>query len=248
MKFIKGLLLTLLLSISNLHAQNEPLTIGTTNFNPPFVMRTANNELFGFDIDMMAELCKSMKRKCIYQILRFEELLPAVVDKKIDLALGSITITAERSNIVAFSLPYLLSYSRFLTLSSTAANRTFSLDMLNNKRFGIVAKTVFSDQIKDIGISNPTIIEFDKYEQMLEALRDNTIDFILMDSPSAIYWAANSGGAFSTFGNAFMYGYGFGMAVNQQNKALLGELNKAVLKYQNSDGYKRIYHKYIYDF
>ncbi|KTD74754.1 transporter substrate-binding domain-containing protein [Legionella waltersii] len=248
MRFIKGLLLTLLISISTLYAQNEPLTIGTTNFNPPFVMRTANNELFGFDIDMMINVCKIMNRKCNFEILRFEELLPAVASKRIDMAVGSITITAERANIVAFSLPYLLSYSRFLTLQSTADKTPFSLEALNNKRFGIASKTVFSAQIKDMGIANPTIVEFDKYESMLEALRDNSIDFILMDSPSAVYWAANSGNSFKTYGNAFMYGYGFGVAVNRENTALLSQLNQALLKFQNSDSYKQAYQKYLSSF
>jgi polar amino acid transport system substrate-binding protein len=248
MKLIKGLLLTFLISISTLYAQSEPLTIGTTNFNPPFVMRTANNELFGFDIDMMIQICKIMDRKCNFEILRFEELLPAVASRRIDMAVGSITITAERSNIVAFSLPYLLSYSRFLTLHSTADKTPFGLETLNNKRFGIASKTVFSAQIKDMGIANPTIVEFDKYEGMLEALRDNSIDFILMDSPSAVYWAANSGNSFKTFGNAFMYGYGFGIAVNRENSALLSQLNQALLKYQNSDTYKQAYQKYLSSF
>ena len=88
----------------------------------------------------------------------------------------------------------------------------------------------------------------DKYETMLEALRDNSIDYILMDSPSAVYWAANSGGAFSTFGNSLMYGYGFGIAVNKQNSVLLGQLNQALLSYQNSDSFKKGYQKYLASF
>ncbi|KGP62693.1 arginine ABC transporter substrate-binding protein [Legionella norrlandica] len=245
MKFIKALLFSFIFFIPSLHAQEIPLIVGIGGFYPPFVMRGANNELFGFDIDMMTELCKIMQRTCRFEILRFQQLIPAVVDKQIDLAVSAMAITSERSRLVNFSIPYLLSYSRFLAYHDASVHQPFSLQLLKGKRVGVEANTVFSQQIRDMGIIDPVIVEFSRTEQMLEALREKEVDFILMDNPSVLYWEANSSGALQAIGPPFLYGYGLGIAVNKENPQLLEAVNRALLQYQSSDLYRKNYNKYL---
>src|SRR5580704_8359149 len=118
MNFICNLLIIFLFTISTTYAENKPLNIAIERFIPPYVMQGANNHSYGFDIEMMHSLCKIMKRSCQFQAMEFDALIPAVVDKKADLAVSFITITSERAKLVNFSTPYLLSYSRFLTKHS----------------------------------------------------------------------------------------------------------------------------------
>ncbi|WP_040916294.1 transporter substrate-binding domain-containing protein, partial [Legionella tunisiensis] len=64
MKII-GLVLSLIIGITSpLHAQGEPLRIAVDTFAPPFVMESAHNQLYGFDIAMMQSLCRIMQRTC----------------------------------------------------------------------------------------------------------------------------------------------------------------------------------------
>ena len=117
MNFIRCLLLTFICIIPTLHAENNPLKIGIDGFLPPFAMQGKNNENYGFDVEMMNSLCKIMKRDCEFHTMKFAQLLPAVENGQVDVALSYITITPERSKRVNFSTPYLLSYSRFLAKS-----------------------------------------------------------------------------------------------------------------------------------
>jgi polar amino acid transport system substrate-binding protein len=242
------LLLTFIFLLNPLFAAGEPLNVGVDSYTPPFVMEGDAKKLYGFDIDMMSALCKSIQRTCNYVPMRFEDLLNAVATQKVDVAVSSITITAERSKNVNFSDPYLLSFSRFLTNHTDESNQPLSLELLKNKKIGVVAGTVFKDQIKDMGIINPTVVEYRNTEVMLEALRNDTLDYVLFDNPTALYWAANSSGAFAVIGKPYLYGYGLGIAVDPNEENLLENINQALLKFQQSNEYKMSYSTYIQNF
>ena len=221
--------------------------VGIESFLPPFVMQGAKKEIYGFDIDMMNSLCDMIQRTCRYEVMRFDQLLDAVADRRIEAAVSAITITLDRAKKVSFSLPYMLSYSQFLQRSKPG-NTPFSLETLNGKRIGIEAGSVFSDQIISMGVKNTEIKQYGKIDELLNALSEDQVDYILLDSPTATYWAANSSGAFMTIGESYSYGNGLGIAVNKNNTLLLDALNDAILKYQNSDAYKSNYNRYLSHF
>lgn len=243
MNHFRRLLITFFFLIPTLYAQNEPLNVGITSFDPPFIMHGAHNEVYGFDIDMMNSICKILQRTCQFRVMRFDELLTAVANNTVEVAVSAITITPERAKIVNFSLPYLLSYSRFL--AKAPVTQAFSLELLNNKTIGIEAGTVFADQINTMGIKDPIIREYSRSEEMLEDLSAGKLDFVLLDNPTTLYWEANSAGAFVKVGPAYMYGFGLGIATNPN---LLTELNKAVLQYQSSEDFKLNFSRYLNQF
>lgn len=246
MNFFRCFIFVFYFISTGLYANSEPLTIGVTRFFPPFVMQGANEASYGFDIDMMSSLCKLMNRKCQFRIMNFDNLIPAVMAHKVDLAISIITITPERSQLVNFSIPYLLSYSRFLTKNPDSALKgPFSLSALDNKKIGVVTGSIFPPQIKEMNIKDPTIKEYDTVELLLDALITSEIDYILIDNPTALYWEANSSGALKTEGPTYLYGYGVGIAVNKDNKNLLNSINNALRQYQSSVEFKQNYNKYI---
>lgn len=247
MKIIRNIIIVFISLIVPLHAAGEPLVVGIQSFTPPFVMQGAKNEIYGFDVDMMNSLCKILDRSCQFRIMKFEELIPAVENNTIDAAVSSITITSKRAKIVSFSSPYLMSYSRFLATHSTES-KPFSIESLTSKTVGVESGTIFSDQINDMKIKNVTIKEYPRIEEQLEALNSGKVDYILVDNPTALYWEANSSGAFSVVGKPYMYGYGLGIVMNINNKELVQNINKAILQYQDSDDFKTNYNRYLYQF
>jgi polar amino acid transport system substrate-binding protein len=153
---IRTILIICLCFTSGAYAQKVPLHVAIATFEPPFVIQGTHKEIYGFDADLMSSLCQMLNRTCQFHIMRFEQLLDAVAKQKMDVAIGSITITPERSKIVNFSLPYLVSSSRFVE-KQIVSNQIFSLDKLNNKKIGIGTATVFGDQLITMGVKNPII-------------------------------------------------------------------------------------------
>ncbi|STY28444.1 arginine ABC transporter substrate-binding protein [Legionella wadsworthii] len=244
---IRLILIALTCFTSSLFAEGEPLNVGIESFDPPFVMQGAHHQAYGFDVDMMNSLCRIMNRTCSFHVMRFEQLIDAVINKKIDVAVSSITITSERAKLVNFSLPYLLSYSRFLE-SKSIAQEAFSLDLLNSKKIGLETGTVFFEQLKQMGVKNPNIKEYKGIEEQLSALSRGDVDIILLDNATAIYWASNSSESFRLIGPPYMYGNGYGIIVNPDDPQLLARINDALVQFQNSESYKQNYNKYLLEF
>lgn len=244
---ITALVLTLLFAFnSNLDAEGPPLLIGVESFEPPFVMETTNNQFYGFDISMMEYICQQINRTCQYQIMPFDQLINAVANRQVEVAVSSITITPQRATQVSFSLPYLVSEASFLG-TAQMANYPFNLALLQGRKIGVVSGTVFPDLITSMGIIDPQVVTYATLDDSIEALYNGEIDLALMDAPTAFYWQSQASGL-RMLGQPFAYGYGLGIAVNQNNQTLLQQINQVLLQYQNSDAFKLAYQKYIAHF
>lgn len=223
------------------------LRIATDKFSPPYVMRGANNQLFGFDIDMMENICQILKRKCVYYPMRFDKIFTQIQENKADVGIGSITITLERTKQVAFSIPYLLSYAQYIALKEKNAP-TFSTKMLHHKKVGVEAGSIFKEAIDELGYADVQVVELRNYAKIMSAIQEKSIDFALIDASTAQYWQTQSQDLITAQGKPFLFGYGFGIAVNINNQALLEDINAALLEYQNNGGFQKAYNQYIAQF
>ncbi|MCW8485108.1 transporter substrate-binding domain-containing protein [Fluoribacter dumoffii] len=140
--FMRLFFVLLMLLTAELRAQS--LTIGIVAYDPPFSMSADQNHFFGFDIELMTELCKQIKAQCQFKPMLFNTLFTDLNAGKIDLAIAAITITKERQQAFLFSLPYLASEARFVT---TKNNSIKALKNLNNKTIGIIKGSLFKQLI-----------------------------------------------------------------------------------------------------
>ncbi|CAM3131090.1 transporter substrate-binding domain-containing protein [Legionella anisa] len=227
------------------HADSlRPLIIATEIFNPPFIMQGANKQLFGFDIEMMEDICQMIHRECQYRPGFFENTIISSIEKnEADIGVASITITLERSEHVNFSFPYLPSDAQYLALKKWTAV-PFSQDAFNGKKIGIQVGTIFEKVIKDSGFPDVEIVNYNSTPQLIKALGDENVDFILQDALSAQYWASQMP-IFTTFGKPFGFGYGLGIAVNKRESELLQQINDALLEFQKNGQFKQTYDRYI---
>lgn len=225
-----------------IYAVAPPLVVAVDNFSPPFVMRGANNQFYGFDIAMVGAVCRDMQRTCVYQPMSFDNLLNAVISKKADLAVGAIIITTERAALVNFSMPYLVSKFMFI---GNHKNDSFALSVLDNQNIGAQLGTVYPQVLNSLGVVNPNIKLYNQPEAMVAALQSGEINYALMDASAAMYWQSQSSDTLALLGTPMAYGFGFGIAVNKERVPLLDSVNKALLFYQNSPQFNKDYNDYL---
>jgi len=239
----------ILFSLLSIHcyAQDEPLRVGVANYSPPFVMRSARNGFFGFDISMMNYVCKSIHRTCQYSSMSFDDLIPGVQAQKVNVAVSAITITLERLNLVNFSIPYLPGHSRFLG-SVALSKQPFQVALLENKKVGVEKGTIFAVQIKQLGLKGIEIVEYRNENDQIAALSKQDIDFALMDSLGAVYWQNQSGNTLAVAGEPIPFGLGYGIAIAQNNVELTRSINQALTDYLKSPQYRQDYQTYIAGF
>lgn len=229
-------------------AEGPPLKIATDNFSPPFTMRGANEQMFGFDVTMMQNLCQLMNRTCTFIPMPFSDVLKQVESSEVDLGIGSITITLERAQKVTFSIPYLLSYAQYIALKKNHPNPKFSVNELHKQRIGVEFGGIFRKAIDQLNFSDVTLITYQHPNDLLDALTKNEIQFALVDASAAFYWQNQTNQQIIRLGKPFLFGYGFGIAVNPNDSALLQNINTAILEYQNNGQFQKAYNEYIAEF
>lgn len=228
-----------------INAALDPLRVAVSQFLPPFVIQGANHELSGYDITLMNYICKTLNRKCTYKPMANNDILMSVANNTVDVGIGALTITLERYKLVNFSIPYLLSESRFITNKKLAAV-PFSLPILSNKTIGVEEGTLFGRQLLQmLQIKNPNIVLFHDVTQIISALNDGSIDAALVDNSTALYWQNHSSGALYAVGKPYLFGFGLGIAVNQNNTVLTQAINLVILQYQQTNEFKQMYNMYF---
>lgn len=70
--FLRLLFVFLIVLTAELKAQS--LAIGIVAYDPPFSMNADKNHFFGFDIELITELCKQIKAQCQFKTMLFNEL------------------------------------------------------------------------------------------------------------------------------------------------------------------------------
>lgn len=247
--YIRVVILTMLFLLNfpvQAQMQPPPLRVALVSFEPPFVMQASANHFFGFDVDLMEAVCKRLGRDCRYRVMRFDDLLLAVNNNQVDVAVSGITVTLERHRLVDFSRPYLMSSSRFL-MRANAKKGAFDFSELNNKTIGVEKGTIFEKQLRAMGLKDSKLITYEHASALVDALGEGAVDYILVDSPSAEFWREQSSGKLITRGQPISYGLGYAIAVGLDNKELLSAINKALLDYQQSKAYQLSFKKYISD-
>lgn len=104
---LAALLATTLLAATQLaHADARALRIGTDGSYPPYGSTTAAGKLVGFEIDLVNDLCKRMKRQCEFVVVDWNGMIPKLQEGTVDVIMSGLSIKEERRKAIDFSLPY----------------------------------------------------------------------------------------------------------------------------------------------
>ncbi|WP_165481191.1 transporter substrate-binding domain-containing protein [Legionella impletisoli] len=240
MNYLLSACLLLCLSIS---CYGKPLLIGTSQLNPPFeMMATKPDHFYGFDIDMMLEICRRMNQECVFKTVMFNEIFPEIDQGTLDLAIWSIIITSEREKNYSFSMPYLQSEVRFITLKDSPIDTP---NDIAGKTVGIRFGSPFGDVAKDIYQNDIIIKQYPLVSDLIEGLNQKEIDAAILDNEAAEYWAANNDELYKLIGSKLPVGKGYGILAKLGQNELISEINKALLSMEEDGKYLEIYNRYF---
>lgn len=99
-----ALLMSLTLPI-NAQTQNAPMRVGITPV-PPFVMTSEEGDWEGISIDLWRTIADELDQEYEFVELSFEQLLESVESGSVDVAVGALTMTADREARFDFAHPF----------------------------------------------------------------------------------------------------------------------------------------------
>lgn len=162
--------------------ENDIIKVGTESTYPPYEFRDENNDLKGFDIELMEAIADKMGKKLEWVDMPFDSLIPALLSKKIDIVAAGMSATSERAKKVSFSTPYEISFSTFIVKAGN--NSIKALEDLKGKVVTAQLGTVQDSYAKSI--EGVTVKPFQKFDDCVREVSLGRADATLMDKPVAL--------------------------------------------------------------
>ena len=199
------------------------LIVGTCTPYEPMEYIDENGDIVGFDIDVAREIAKALGVKLEIEDMAFDDLLDAVEDGSVDIAIAAITITLERSEQVLFSNAY-LNAGQVIIVNETNKDINSEED-LENKIVGVQDGT--TSEKEALKYTNSSLVKsYNNYTGALEAILAGEIDAIVIDYPAGVGLIKDTLGL-EIVGDPFTNEL-YGIAMKKGKSALKTEIDKVI--------------------
>jgi len=244
---ILGLLLPLLLILLQpASAADKALRIGTAANYPPLAFM-ADGAFQGVEADLAKAVGERLRVETRIVELPWEELIAALTDKRIDVIMAGMSVTAERSRQVLFTTPY-LQVGQMALVRDDQLIRWSRPAALYDKglRAGVIGGTTGEAYVQG-ELPDAVISAFTDIDEATAALRTGSIDIFIHDAPSIWRLTANTAtqeaglmGLYRPLTEEYL-----AWAVRPQDTKLADSLNAALQTLQSDGTLQQIIRKWI---
>ena len=217
------------------------LRIGTEGYYPPFNYIDESGELNGFDIDIARALCAQMQVECEFVVQDWDGIIPALLEKKYDAIVASMSITDERKRVVSFTDKYYSNQLRFVAAKGGGFDPAFS----SGKKIGAQRATIAASWLEENAAAAQVKL-YDTQENVFLDLAGGRLDAVFGDGLMLYEWLQTEAGAqYQLVGDAYSMDEGIGIAVRKEDDELRRRLNTAIAAILADGTYARINAKYF---
>lgn len=198
------------------------IRIAMSGAYPPFNFVNDQNEVVGFDPSVGAEIASRMGLEVEIVTTAWDGIIGGLLANKYDAIVGSMTITAERDEVVDFVGPY---YSDRRAIFTNPGSEITSIDDLDGIKVGVTLGETHEDWARDLGLSVNT---YKGLPELLLELENGRVDAIVNDSIAAILAMTAKGQAFEMFNDPTTEPFGAGIAIREGNPELAAAMQAAL--------------------
>ncbi len=221
-------------------AQSEKIIkVGTDPTFAPFEFKDEQDQLTGFDVDLMKAIGTDLGYTVKIESSGFDGLIPSLQAGKYDAVIAAMTITDERAKSVLFSDKYLMA-TQYIATKKDSKIKT--VEDLKGKKVGVQNSTTGQTVLEKLGMVPK------KYESVPDALMDlmnGGVDAVVADSPVVLYFIKqNPKSDVQYIKGDFPKEY-YGVALKLGNQALNDKINASLKKLMVNGKYNEIYKKWF---
>jgi arginine/ornithine transport system substrate-binding protein len=223
--------------------------IGVEGAYPPFSYVTPEGELAGFDIDIAKALVEAMGAEVVLVAQDWDGIIPALLARKYDAIIASMSITEERKKKVAFTHKYYQTPAKFVCKKGTIPE--FSREAIKGKTVGVQRATIHDRYLTDNYGNDVTIKRYGTQDEAYLDIVAGRVDLLLADSVALSdgFLKKPEGKDFQFIGpdlnDPKWFGDGAGIAIRKEDTDLVEKFNAAIDKIRADGTYKKIQDKYF---
>lgn len=224
------------------------ITIATEGAFPPFNYLDRKGMPAGFEIELAQDACQRIKAECEFIALKWDELIPGLLEKKFDIIMSSLEVTRERRQRLGLSRRYYLSPGAFIAAKGAPFDGPPSL--LRNKRIGIQKDSMHADWADKSFRRSAQLKRYGTAEEALTALAADEIDAVFGDKAQLWLWSQKPEGKCcelvgQDIKDTQTLGVGVSAGLRKEDVKLRDALNKAFADMISDGTYKKINEKYF---
>lgn len=224
------------------------ITIATEAAFPPFNYLDRKGMPAGFEMELAQEACQRIKAECEFIALKWDELIPGLIEKKFDIIMSSMEVTRERRQRMGLSRRYYLSPGAFIAPKGAPYDGPPSL--LRNKRIGIQRDSMHADWADKNFRRSAQLKRYASIPEALAALANDEIDAVFGDKAQLWLWSQKPEGKCcevvgQDIKDTQTLGVGVAAGLRKEDAKLREALNKAFGEMMADGTYKKINEKFF---
>jgi polar amino acid transport system substrate-binding protein/arginine/ornithine transport system substrate-binding protein len=215
---------------------------------PPFSETSPDGSIVGFDIDISNALCAEMGETCEMQKTDWDGIIPALLEKKCDAIVASMSITPERMEVIDFTKKYYATPA--MLVAAADADFEGTAEGLAGKVVGVQRGTTHEAYATQY-FPDAEIRGYGSQDEAYLDLIAGRLDAIMADSIaiSEGFLKTEQGEGFAFLGDAHydpaIHGEGAGIGVRKEDTELRDNLTAAIEAIRASGTYAEISGKYF---
>lgn len=227
----------------------KKIKIATEGAYPPFNEVGPDGKLKGFDIDIALALCEKLGAECELVQQDWDGIIPALLAKKYDAIVASMSITEERKKRIDFTDKYYQTPARFVRKKGSAIEIT--KEGLEGKKVGVQRATIHDNYLTDNYGDSVEIVRYGTQDEANLDMLAGRVDLLLADSIALLegFLKTDKGKDYEFVGPELRdkrwFGEGAGIAVRKEDTDLKEALNKALAAIRADGTYEKIMRRYF---
>jgi polar amino acid transport system substrate-binding protein len=179
------------------------LVLGTGSTNAPWHFKSAEDKLQGFDVDMGRIIAKALfgdPDKIEYVTQSSDARIPNITTGKVDVTCQFMTVTGERAQQVAFTIPYYREgvglmmkadggYADYAALKAGGSSVTVS-----------VLQNVYAEDMVHAALPEATVDQYESVDLIYQALESGRADAAATDQSSLAWYMTQNPGRYKDAG------------------------------------------------
>jgi polar amino acid transport system substrate-binding protein len=222
------------------------IIVGTSADFPPFEYVDENQNIIGFDIDLIKSILTNQGYTVEVKDIAFDSLIASLQAGKIDVIAAGMSITEEREEQIDFSDPYYEADQSVLINSETDIIIDSTDDLVNltiGAQTGTTGAAWIEENLIDEDLMDENSLkQYETYTLAILDLENQNLDAIILDKPVALAYGEDED-LIVVYTIITEESYGFG--VEEGNTNLINNINQGLDDIIDTEEWNNLVKKYF---